>query len=79
MFKFFSDKFNNLKQAISKTAENLVGNVVDAVENEEEFSDFVLDDMEDMLISADLGVNYASELVDNLRSQDKIRPSDEMT
>ena len=76
MFKFFSDKFNNLKQAISKTAENLVGNVVDAVENEEEFSDFVLDDMEDMLISADLGVNYASELVDNLRSQDKIRPSE---
>ena len=76
MFKFFSDKFNNLKQAISKTAENLVGNVVDAVENEEEFSDFVLDDMEDMLISADLGVNYASELVDNLRSQDKIKPSE---
>ena len=42
MFKFFSDKFNNLKQAISKTAENLVGNVVDAVENEEEFSDLSL-------------------------------------
>ena len=76
MFKFFSDKFNNLKQTISKTAENLVGNVVDAVENEEEFSEFVLDDMEDLLISADLGVNYASELVDKLRSQDKIKPSD---
>ena len=28
-----------------------------------------------LLISADLGVNYASELVDKLRSQNKIKPS----
>ena len=75
MFKFFSDKFNNLKQAVSNTAQALVGNVVDTVSDEEEFSDFVLDDMEDLLISADLGVNYAAELVDKLRSQDKIKPS----
>ncbi len=76
MFKFFSDGFNNLKQAVSNTAQALVGNVVDSVEHEEEFSEFVLDDMEDMLISADLGVNYAAELVDNLRNQTKIKPSD---
>ncbi len=76
MFKFFSDKFNNLKQTISNTAQNLVGNVVDTIENEEGFSDFVLDDMEDLLISADLGVNYVAELVDKLRSQDKIKPSE---
>lgn len=76
MFKFFSDKFNNFKQTVSNTAQALVGNVVDTVGQEEEFSEFVLDDMEDMLISADLGVNYASELVDKLRSQDKIKPSE---
>ena len=76
MFKFFSDGFNNLKQAVSNTAQALVGNVVNSVGQEEEFSEFVLDDMEDMLISADLGVNYASELVDNLRDQSKIKPSD---
>lgn len=76
MFKFFSDGFNNLKQAVSNTAQALVGNVVNSVGQEEEFSEFVLDDMEDMLISADLGVNYASELVDNLRDQTKIKPSD---
>lgn len=76
MFKFFSDKFNNLKQAVSNTAQNLVGNVVESVAQEEEFSEFVLDDMEDLLISADLGVNYVAELVDKLRSQDKIKPSD---
>lgn len=76
MFKFFSDKFNNLKQAVSNTAQNLVTNVVEGVGQEEEFSEFVLDDMEDLLISADLGVNYAAELVDKLRSQNKIKPSD---
>ena len=76
MFKFFSDKFNNLKQAVSNTAQALVGNVVSAVEKEEEFSEFVLEDMEDLLISADLGVNYAAELVDNLRDQSKVKPSE---
>ena len=75
MFNFFSDKFNNLKQAVSNTAQALVGNVVDTVGGEEEFSEFVLDDMEELLISADLGVNYASELVDNLRNQEKVKPS----
>ena len=75
MFNFFSDKFNNLKQAVSNTAQALVGNVVNTVGGEEEFSEFVLDDMEELLISADLGVNYASELVDNLRNQEKIKPS----
>ena len=76
MFKFFSESFNNLKNAVSNTAKNLVGNVTSAVESEEEFSDFVLDDMEDLLISADLGVGYASEIVDKLRNQSKIKPSE---
>ena len=76
MFGFFKDKFNNLKQAVSNTANVLVGNVTNAVEQEEEFSEFVLDDMEDRLISADLGVGYAAELVDKLRNQTKIKPSD---
>ena len=76
MFKFFSESFENLKKAVSNTAQNLVGNVLNSVENEAEFSDFVLDDMEDTLISADLGVGYASELVDKLRNQTKVKPSD---
>ena len=76
MFKFFSESFNNLKNAVSNTAKNLVGNVAAAVETEEEFTEFVLEDMEDLLISADLGVNYASEIVDKLRTQSKIKPSE---
>ncbi len=75
MFKFFSNSIENLKKTVAKTTQALVGNVVDSVSDEEEFSEFVLDDMEDLLISADLGVNYAAELVDKLRNQDKIKPS----
>lgn len=71
MFNFF----DKLKSTVTKTAQSLVGNVVDAVSEEEEFSEFVLEDMEDLLISADLGVNYASELTDKLRGQNKIKPS----
>ena len=76
MFKFFSDNFDNFKKKISNTASALVGSVVDSISVGEEFSGFVLDDMEDLLISADLGVNYSAELVDNLRNQDKIKPSE---
>ncbi|MFI3300128.1 MAG: signal recognition particle-docking protein FtsY [Candidatus Gastranaerophilales bacterium] len=76
MFDFLKDKFNNLKETVSNTAQMLVGNVVEVVQEEDEFSEFLLDDMEDMLISSDLGVNYSSELVDKLRNQSKIKPSD---
>ena len=76
MFKFFSQSFDNLKKTVSNTAKNLVGNLVETVSGEEEFSEFVLDDMEDLLIGADLGVNYASEIVDSLRKQTKIKPSE---
>lgn len=75
MFGFFSNSIENLKKTVAKTTQALIGNVVDTVGEEEEFSEFVLDDMEDTLISADLGVNYAAELVDKLRNQDKIKPS----
>ena len=76
MFKFCSESFNNLKQAVSNTAKSLVDNVVEPVSGQDDFSGFVLDDMEDMLITADLGVGYASEIVDKLRNQSKIKPSE---
>lgn len=77
MFGFFKDKFENLKQAVSNTAQSLVGNVLSNVDTtEEEYSEFALDDIEDTLISADLGVNYAAELVDNLRSKKNAKPSE---
>ena len=75
MFGFFSNSIKTIKEAVTNTTKKLVSSVVDNIAEEEEFSEFVLDDMEDLLISADLGVNYASELVDKLRNQNKIKPS----
>ncbi len=75
MFSFFSSKIDNIKQAVSKTAKALVGNISEVVAGEEEFSDILYDDMEDILISADLGVGYAAEVIDELREKKNIKPS----
>ena len=77
MFGFFKDKIENLKQKISNTTQNLVGNVLANVdESEERYSEFTLDDIEDTLICADLGVDYAAELVDKLRAKKDAKPSE---
>ena len=77
MFGFFKEKIENFKQAVSNTAQTLVGNVLSNVNTEEEeYSEFALDDIEDTLISADLGVNYAAELVDSLRAKKGAKPSE---
>lgn len=72
---FWELSFDNLKKTISNTTQNLVDNVVSEVEEQEEFDDFILDDMEDLLIKADLGVTLASSVTDKLRKQTKIKPS----
>lgn len=72
---FWTFSFDNLKKTISNTTQNLVNDVVSTIANEEEFDDFILDDMEDLLIKADLGVNLAGSITDKLRKQSKIKPS----
>lgn len=77
MFGFIKEKFDNLKNAVSNNAQNLVDNVLSNVDTtDEQYSEFALDDIEDTLISADLGVNYAAELVDNLRAKKTAKPSE---
>ncbi|MBO7672080.1 signal recognition particle-docking protein FtsY [bacterium] len=73
MFEFFKEKFDNLKNVLRNSTQNLDG-AISSIEDEEDFSDFVLDDMEDMLIQADLGVSLASELTDKLRKSSNIKP-----
>ncbi|MBQ9688380.1 signal recognition particle-docking protein FtsY [bacterium] len=70
----FSLGLDTLKKVVSKTV--FIDNVEEVLKDEAEFSDFVLDDIEDLLIGADLGVNYTTELIDKLRGQDKIKPSE---
>ena len=77
MLGFFKNKIENLKQAVFNTAQTLVGNVLANVDSaDENYSEFALDDIEDTLISADLGVDYAVELVDNLRNKKNAKPTE---
>lgn len=67
--------FNFFKKVLSKTHENLVNGSIEHVELEEEFDDFILDEMEEVLIKSDLGVNVTCEIVDKLRKKPPIKPS----
>ena len=77
MFGFFKEKIENFKRNVANTAQTLVKNTLSNVnDSEESYSEFVLDEIEDTLICADLGVDWASELVDNLRKQKNAKPSE---
>lgn len=90
MFSFFDKKnndekksddknkgfFSSLKETLSKTSKSLVSDIVSFASEKEEFDDLTLDDMEEMLIKADLGVNVSSYLIDNLRKENIIKPSE---
>ena len=71
----FSFSFESLKNTIANTAKNLVQNVTGTVEDKEEFDEFALDDTEEQLIKADVGVNTAAEITDKLRSK-RYKPSE---
>ena len=71
----FSLTFESLKKTIEKTSESLVGNIIQKVEQEEEFDEFILDDMEEQLIKADIGLKTASSIVDKLRKKSSMKPS----
>ena len=69
--------FEKLKSTVANTAKSLVQNVTNTFIDKEEFDEFALDDMEELLIKADVGVNTAAEITDKLRSKNsKIKPSE---
>ena len=90
MFSFFNKKnneenksdkdskgfFSSLKETLSKTSKCLVSDIISYASEKEEFDYLTLDDMEEILIKADLGVNVSSYLIDNLRKQNIIKPSE---
>ena len=85
MFNFFKKKdenkniissgFEALKSALSKTSKTLVDNVVDASSAGGEIDEFVLDDIETMLIKADLGVDLSVEIVEKIKAK-KLKSSE---
>ena len=86
MFNFFRKKeekniekaqnsgFGLLKNALSSTANSLIDSVVNVVTGDSIPDEFELDDIESMLIKADLGVELATELVDKIKEK-KIKTS----
>ena len=79
MFNFFKKKdenkniissgFEALKSALSKTSKTLIDNVVDVARGDEQIDEFTLEDIEAMLIKADLGVDLSVEIVEKIKSK----------
>lgn len=73
----FSFSFEKLKAVVANTAKSLVQSVTSNVEDKEEFDEFAIDDTEELLIKADLGVNTAAEITDKIREKhSRIKPSE---
>lgn len=72
---FWGISVDGLKKVVSNTAQSLVNNVVNQFEDVQELDEFILDDMEEALIKADVGVSVASDIVDTLRKRNEIKPS----
>ena len=78
MFNFFKKKdenkniissgFEALKSALSKTSKTLIDNVVDVARGDEQIDEFTLEDIETMLIKADLGVDLSVEIVEKINA-----------
>lgn len=67
--KGFSLSFSSLKNAISKTSESIVQGVSDVVANQEKLDDDMLEEIEEKLIKADLGLDNAVNITEKLRDK----------
>ena len=59
----------NLTETIEKTGQSLVGNFLNIFNQAKKIDDDTLDEMEETLIKADLGVSTSSFIIDNLRDK----------
>lgn len=86
MFNFFKNKtdnsdkksesaFNILKNALSKTTDSIVNSVLSITNSQGTLDEFSLDDIESMLIKADLGVDLSVELVEKIKKAN-VKPNE---
>ena len=59
--------FEKLKKGLTKTKENLIGKIDNAIKSFTKIDEDLMDELEEILISADVGVSTSMELIDNLR------------
>ncbi|WP_366921627.1 signal recognition particle-docking protein FtsY [Metallumcola ferriviriculae] len=65
--------FNKFKQGLSKTREGFVGKISQLVAGKREFDDDFFEELEEILIQGDVGVESTMQLVERLREEVKSR------
>jgi fused signal recognition particle receptor len=74
--------FNKLKSGLSKTRQNFTEKIETLIKSNRKLDDEFYDELEEILIQADVGVNTSLELVENIRKtagKQKINDSSEVT
>ncbi|MCL5290791.1 MAG: signal recognition particle-docking protein FtsY [Eubacteriales bacterium] len=69
--------FNKLKESLTKTRQNLVGKIDQVIHRYKKIDEEIYEELEEVLIQADVGVNTAVELVDRLRRAVRERREDD--
>jgi len=69
VFKDFRLSFESFKEAVSKTADAISGNIAALISTDEKIDDDILDELEEILIKADVGLDLSAEIVDKIRIQ----------
>lgn len=77
MFDFFKKKINleGIKKTLENTSSFLSSAFSEVSKNEDAFDDFILDDIEEILIKADVGVDTAASITDKIRNNSSIKPN----
>jgi fused signal recognition particle receptor len=61
--------FEKIKEAVRQTQQNLTGRIQDLVEGRKEINPEMLDELEAIMLGADIGVATSTEILDHLREQ----------
>jgi fused signal recognition particle receptor len=61
--------FDKIKEAVAKTKENFTEQIQDLVQGRREIDAAMLDDLEAIMIGADVGVSTTAEILDSIRDQ----------
>ncbi len=72
--------FKKIKNALKKTKES-ISNKIDQIFGKGELNDEFFEDLEDILISSDLGVETSSDIIENMRvkiKKDKLKTAEEV-
>ncbi len=77
MFNFFKKEiksdnvssFDAIKNALSKTTKTLVSDVISIATGDEKIDEYALEDIETMLIKADLGIDLSVEIIEKVKSK----------